>query len=320
MEEPRFSFVARLAHNLGKPIAVFDLETTTLRGRPNFAITEVACFVVTPQGPGVMVSDLINPERRIDPEAQRLTGITADMVRDKEPWGTRYAGLFVHLSKTCWMSGFNNSSFDEPAVREMNERYGQPIGEFEHSFDVRNLFLRLCPTGNRKGRLPEVAAAFGIAARSALHRASADVVLTLETLDAMVELYGVEVVSAQVRSPGSSRVATADGIARYSKERAQPRIDELLARYTQSTETQVLYEIGKAIDERLVDPRLFADESAQQWLDLALADVDPGLIAQGRLKPLLQEVGGAEDIRIDYVQLRIALLNRGHTWASLKPL
>ncbi len=321
-EEPIFDKVAELAQRLGRPIAVYDLEATTFRGRANFGITEVWCFVVTPQGPGVSFGSLINPERGIDLQVQQLTGITQDMVRKLETWGAKYADLFSKFAQgQVWVCGFNNSTFDNPAVKDMNARYGKPIEEFQYSFDVRRLHLKLSGAKSAAGGLEETAHRYGVKARGGLHRAQADVILTLELLNAVIELYGLDAVQNLVepKPRGAPDKLSAAAVAKYVKSRATVTVEALAEAFQKDAKT-VSFEVGKAIDERMVDPRVFACQSAQEWLEGALAELPTELLEQGKLRPMHDSLraAGAPD-ELDYVQLRVGLAAAGLTWTSLKP-
>ncbi len=321
-EEPVFYRVAELAQRLNRHIAVYDLEATTFRGRPNFGITEVWCLVVTPQGPGVSFGGLVNPERSIDAKVRELNGITQDMVRNQEVWGERYADLFHKFaSGQVWVCGFNNSTFDNPAVKEINARYGKPFETFERTFDVRRLHLKLSNAESQAGSLEETAASYGVRARGNLHRAEADVILTVELLHAIIELYGLDAVLNLIESKpaGATDKLSAAAIAKYVRTRPALTLEQLAKAFKKDTRS-VSFELGKAIDERLVDAKVFANASAQQWLEQALPAVAFDLLDQGKLKPIydaLAAEGAPSDV--DYVQLRIAMLNAGLAWTSLKP-
>lgn len=321
-EEPVFYRVAELAARLNRHIAVYDLEATTFRGRSNFGITEVWCFVVTPDGPGVSFGGLVNPERAIDYKVSQLTGITQDMVRNQETWGERYADLFLKLAQgQCWVCGFNNSTFDNPAVKEINERYGKPFECFERTFDVRRLHLKLSNAESQAGSLEDTAAAYGVKPRGGLHRAEADVILTLELLHAIIEVYGLDAVLNLVlaKPAGATDKLSAAAIAKYAKTRSAVSLAQLATAFKKDTQA-VSFELGKAIDERLVSADVFADQSAQEWLEQAIPAVSDALLEQGKLRPIydaLFEDGAPSSV--DYVQLRIAMLNAGLSWTSLKP-
>lgn len=319
-----FYHVAELARRLGGHITIYDLETTTFRGRPNFGIMEVACFMVTPQGPGLAFDSLINPERSIEPKVSELTGLTNRDVMRAETWGKRYASLFARMAKEQWVAGFNNKTFDNPAVIDMSVRYGPKIERFEKTFDVRELHLTLSASKSRKGNLEETAALYGVFPRGHLHRAKADVALTLELLNAIIDVYGLDAVCELILPKAADAYdrLTAQAIARYvkSSKRQSVTLEALSQAFGKDVST-VSFELGKAIDERLVDPEVFAHSDAQAWLEQALLEVNTEVLTAGKLKPLHDALAADAQAAglLDYVQLRVALLRAGLDWASLKP-
>lgn len=322
-DEPQFNAVADLAKRLSRHIAVYDLETTALRGHANFGITEVCCFVVAPTGTGVEMSSLINPEQRIGTRALELTGITQKMVNDKETWGLKYAALFKRMGEgECWVCGFNNGTFDNPAVLEMNALYGKPFEKFERTFDVRRLHLKLSGAKSQAGSLKVIAQMYDVFPRGNLHRATADVYLTLELLNAMVELYGLEAVVSLVedKPDGALDKLSTPAVAKFVRSKKSVSVEELAARFKKDPKI-VSFEVSKAIDERLVNPEIFAIATAQEWLNEALHSVEAEVLMQGKLKPIMEHLtASSASSDIDYVQLRIALLTAGVSWSSLKPL
>lgn len=332
----RFSGVAALAKALGLPITVFDLEGTGFRG-PTFGITEVCCFTVTLRGNGVVHTHLIDPERPIDPRVSQLTGITQSMVRGKETWGHRYAKHFQDLAKTQWVAGFNIKTFDCPAVLEMNERYGFSIEEgFPRILDVRQLYLTLEKPESKKGKLGDIAEFYGITPQGHLHRAEADVILTLETLDAMVEGYGVqELVNALQPSEGPPKAKARSTPKATRPATATADVEKLVAAVQEGAVTSVealaerlgievraaSFELGKAIDERRVNPLPFVNEVTLEWLKTMLVEVPTQTLVEGRLKPIYEYLTEhrPEGLALDYLQLRIGMMECGLTWSTLKP-
>jgi DNA polymerase III epsilon subunit-like protein len=317
-----FHHVTDLANKLGAPIMVFDLEATTFRGRPNFGITEVACFMATLKGPGVWFESLINPERPIDYRAAELTGLTDAMVRNEQTWGVRFASLFKQLAQEVWVTGYNCNTFDLPAVIEVNARYGVPFEKFERSFDVRELHLKLSGSKSRKGKLAEVAALYGVFPKGDLHRASADTVLTLETLNAIIDLYGLDAVANLIlpKPDGAVDKMTTQAVVRYVKSRKQATLAQMAADFAKDLRA-TSFELGKAIDERLVDAEVFASAPAQDWLQSALVELELDVLEDGRLRSMYEALQSTcpEPEMLDYVQLRVALLRAGFAWKSLKP-
>lgn len=321
--EPTFERVKQLAQLLEMPLLIYDLEASGFRGQRNFGITEVWCFVVTTMGNAVSFGSLINPECYISEEVQALTGITNEMVRSQPTWAHKFAGFFKEAAEGKYLvGGFNNRTFDNHAVRDMNARYGSPIEGFCATFDVRNLHLTLSTSKSAKGTLQSVAAQYGVLPRGKLHRAEADTVLTVELLDKLVEVYGLSAVARLVRpcSDGAEKRLSAVSIARYAKNKQRLSIEQV-AKYFGSTTKDVSFEVAKAIDERLVNPLVFANDTAQEWLTGNLSAVNADTLFSGRLTPVFEALsreGGPKEV--DYVQLRIGLLQAGLTWKSLKPV
>jgi DNA polymerase III epsilon subunit-like protein len=334
----QYSNVAALVKALGRALTVFDLECTAFRGRSNFGITEVCGFSVTLDGKAVIYGHLINPENAIDAKVVQLTGITPAMVRDKETWGVRYAELFKELAATHWMGGFNNKTFDCPAVLDMNARYGHPISDgFPFVLDVRNLYLALEKPKSKKGNLVQVADSYGVKPQGDLHRARADVILTVETLDAMVAYYGVPAIVAALGQP-SATVATPSEKTAPRPRTAAPAepaaIDELawtaavndaktiadLAEKLGVEQKVAAIELSKAVDEGRANPMQFVNEATLAWLREMLVESPTDLLLAGRLKPLYDHLNPLrpKDIQFDYLQLRIGLADSKLTWASLK--
>lgn len=321
MEQLNFSNIAKLAKALGTHITCFDLEATTFRGKANFGITEVACLTVTTDARVLTYAAIINPERKIDPAVVDLTGLTQEMVDKGELWSLRYAEHFEKLAKDYWVFGFNNKTFDEPAVADINRRYGRPIPGFARSFDVRQLHLVLSAATSKKGKLAEVAAFYGVPLPTTLHRAAADVMLTANVLERILDVYGHDAVLAQIRDkPKDAKdKLSAIAIARYVKSKAKVTLSDLEVAFKADI-ADISFEVGKAIDEGLVDPERFAVEPVIAWVSDALVEIDPDVLMTGKLKPIYLELKKSSQgiPGIDYVQLRIALSRAGISWSSKK--
>lgn len=337
----QYSNVAALVKALGRALTIFDLECTAFRGRSNFGITEVCGFSVVPDGTAVIYGHLINPENPIDAKVVQLTGITPAMVRDKETWGARYAKLFQELAATHWVGGFNNKTFDCPAVLDMNARYGQPIpGGFAYVLDVRNLYLALEKPESKKGNLVQIADFYDVKPQGDLHRARADVILTVETLDAMVAHYGVESIVEVLARSATAVAAKAAAAAQEEaptkvKSPAEPAIVDSLA-WSEAVDDATTIaelaqklgvehkvaalELSKAIDEGRANPMRFVNEATLTWLREMLVETPTELLLAGRLKPLFEHLSPLQPkhIEFDYLQLRIGLVDSQLSWASLK--
>lgn len=337
MTEKTISYegVVALVQALGVPLTVFDLETTTFRGRQNFGITECACFSVTLSGTGLLYGHLINPENAIDARVASITGISSSMVRNKETWGLRYAGLFQTLARDHWVGGFNIKTFDCPAVLEMNERYGLPIENgFPRILDVRNLYLELEKPKSKKGKLVEIAEFYSVYPQGNLHRAEADVILTLETLNAMVLGYGVSEIITALSPSKAPKACTKEPVGTVSVP-SRPKANTALVELACSGKVKDMgelatalgielrtasFELGKAVDDRLVNPLPFVNEVTLDWLRTMLVEVPTETLAEGKLKPIYAFLSERQPatVLLDYLQLRIAMLDCGLNWTTLK--
>jgi DNA polymerase III alpha subunit (gram-positive type) len=313
-----------LAVALGKPIVLFDLECTTFRGRPNFGITEASFLTAVPAKGAtgvVQYGSLVNPEAKIDPKVVELTGITQKMVAAAEPWNKRYMQHFAEWAPRAYFTGFNTSTFDLPAVKDQAKRYGGAVPEFPFEFDVRKLHLKLSGAESQKGTLQEVAAQYGVTPRGSLHRATADVALTAETLSVMAHAYGIEALLELIVSPvkDPSTVLSAYNVARFVQSQRARSLSELAALF-KVDESKVAYEAGKAVDEGLLDnPFVLEDTSAQSWLVPAVNALPEDAKNCGRLKQIHDALGPlCNGVPIDYVQLRLALLKSNLRWSSLR--
>lgn len=318
----RIKNVLELATRLGRHVTIYDLEGTGFRG-PRFGITEVACFTVAPNATsGALYGHLINPEETITPQAVKITGITQAMVSGAELWSLRYAALFKQMAASHWVGGFNCKSFDFHAVIDMNAKYGMPFEKFAYGFDVMTLHHQLAASKTRAGNLVEIAALYGIKPQGTLHRATADTILTVELLDAIIETFGIDAVLTRLlpKQQGAVDKLTAQAIAKYAKGKPLVTLDDLTTAFA-ADESKVSYVLGQAIDENLVDPKVFAAADVQSWLTEAFINVDGNLLMQGKLKPLYERLseGKPESIRLDYVQLRVAMHLAELPWSSRKP-
>lgn len=211
MQHLEIAHTHELARHLDAPIIIFDLETTTFLGRPQFGITDVHCFAVHPQAPGAVFEygRLINPEQQIDPRVVQLTGIRQSDVDVAEPWHVDYMQHFAEWADTAFFAGFGSDSFDIPAVRSQSSRYGLAPTAFLRTFDIRWAHLNLSKSRTKKGKLSEVAALYGLQPQGDLHRARCDAHLTLRLLDALCGRYGTKPVADYVVSCSAAQKAAA---------------------------------------------------------------------------------------------------------------
>jgi len=320
-----YKLIADLVRRLNKPLTVFDLEGTGFRG-PTFGITEVAAFSILPDGRGLMYGGLVNPEFPITSQAQKITGITQAMVRDKETWGKRFAAHFDRLAREHIISGFNVKTFDIPAVLEQNARYGIITPEFPAVVDVRRFYLKAAGIKGQSGKLVPVAEAYGVRPKGDAHRATADVAMTVELLEALLRTHGEDVflellngAPSRNRTSGASRDLVGD-IAAHLQVRGFTSF-EVLAQSLGVTVAELEYPLCQGVDGGVFDAFQFAHPATRTWLKSAI----PALFARtgafdGKMKPLRDALSGQQPAgaQLTYLQLRIGLLDAGYVWGMLK--
>lgn len=321
----RVDNVSRLAQLLGFPLVAYDLETTGLPQHGPVAITEYAGMVFLPSGAVLHYGSLINPEAPIQPDAARLTGISQDMVADKENWGQRFAGNIKQLIDVgAYFFGFNNASFDNKRLEEQGARYNVPC-KIEKTFDVRRMHLTFVQKPlNSSGKLAQVAGYYGVTAQGSLHRATADTVMTVEILDVMIELFTIEAVVEYIKMINTadkntaSQMLTKKNLEMFFKRQPDATLQECAAYFSKPIE-KCLFEISACIDERLIAGIGLRDEDMIQKLMPAIIEAPETVINEKKLKAW-KEYFQLRALTPDYIQIRFALLDANLTWASLKPL
>ena len=149
---------------------VFDLETTGLVNTPTSgkmdAITEIGAVKIENGEIREKFTTLVNPERKLDEEIVRLTGITDDMLKDAPKIG-EVIGDFCKFCDGCLLVG-HNVQFDYKFVRYYAE---QEEYAFEHkTYDTMTLAQSMLFLPNYK--LNTLADYYGISFNH--HRAWAD--------------------------------------------------------------------------------------------------------------------------------------------------
>lgn len=319
--------IVELVRRLKRPLTVYDLEGTGFRC-PTFGITEVAALTILPDGRAMLYGGLVNPEFPITAKARQLTGITDKMVANQENWGVRYARHFDKISREHIICGFNISTFDNPAVIDQNARYGITTPKFSGVVDVRRLYQKAANVKGQSGKLVEVAAAYGVQPKGDAHRATADVIMTAELLEALLKKYGetafmelLEGTASRNKARGGDNEDLVSDIVAHIKVRGFTSV-EVMATSLGVAAKDLEFPICKAIDTDQVDPFLFAHAPTRTWLKSAL----PAYFSKqgpfdGKMKALLDalSVNPPAGTQLSYIQLRIGLLDAGYVWGMLKP-
>lgn len=185
-----------LSASAGFPLLVFDLETTTFMGRPNFGVMEISALRVDAGGP-VMFSTLLDPGQPIDPAVSELTGLCYLDLRGKPYWTEAAGPAMTKAARNYLVSGYNIRTFDCHAVIRENARFGMPKPVFRQVLDVRDVLRQLEKIS--KGKLVDIAAALKVSQPSA-HRAEADVLMTAGVLAALVRKHGIQAVTGCIKA------------------------------------------------------------------------------------------------------------------------
>jgi len=90
---------------------IFDTETTGLHHDQGHRITEIGCVELIDLAPtGRDLRLLVNPEREIDAEAERITGLTTAMLRDKPKFAAIADQVLAFFADSPIVA--HNASFD----------------------------------------------------------------------------------------------------------------------------------------------------------------------------------------------------------------
>ncbi len=182
-----------LAQRIGRPIYVIDLETT---GFVNPGVVEIACLKAMGNGNVTYKSTLVNPERRIDPRATAVHGISMRDVKDSKNL-SHWLDFLANACKNGIVSGFNIVGYDLRVLRDNALHYKHSgIGEAT-ALDARDLWKNV--SGSSKGKLVDVAQHYGVKVENA-HRALGDTLMTAHVLEAMLIKHGHEVAIKNMRN------------------------------------------------------------------------------------------------------------------------
>jgi DNA polymerase III epsilon subunit-like protein len=193
---------------LEREVALYDLESTGLGFSAGIVEIAVARFplgmLLDPKKElPVINSYLVNPGCEIEPEAYKVHGISEDDVMFEPKldvlWEQSLRDMF---NGAYYVAGYNNKRYDDNLLNANLKRSFTDIDDADlinhPSIDVYQIYQRL--TGNRKGKLSEVAKMYGVEHKEQ-HRAKGDVAATLGILKAMLLSHGVEAVLDITQGP-----------------------------------------------------------------------------------------------------------------------
>jgi DNA polymerase III subunit epsilon len=168
---------------LKRPIIFFDLETTGTDHAKD-RIVELAFIKLLPDGGRDSMVRRINPGIPIPPEVTAIHGISDADVKDL-PGFKHIAHTLYDWMKNCDMGGYNSSKFDLPLLAEEFLRCGINVDFTErHMIDVQQIFFKM--------ESRTLTAAYSFYCNKELsnaHSAEADILATIEVLEAQLDKY-----------------------------------------------------------------------------------------------------------------------------------
>ncbi len=168
---------------LTRPIAFIDLETTGV-DLGNDRIVEIAIVKLLADGSRNTKRKLINPGKPIPPQSSEIHGITDEMVKDA-PQFKDVANEIKQYLDNCDLGGYNSNRFDIPLLMEEFLRSGIDVDLTDRKMiDAQHIFYQMEPR--------TLSAAYKFFCGKDLenaHSAEADILATIEVLEAQVGKY-----------------------------------------------------------------------------------------------------------------------------------
>jgi DNA polymerase III epsilon subunit-like protein len=347
----------RLSQKIGKPVSVFDLETTGLLDDDLIGITEMAWLTVHPNGDIQQGQHLIDPECLISEKAAQVSGIRADMVVGQKTFDQLWPMVAPIFSGHA-LFGFNSNTFDVLVMHRQLERYQiKANAEGWAAYDVR-VAHQIATKSGQRGTLSVVAEQWGIGLEEKMHRAGADVRVTAILLDAILEEYGFSTLRdrrirfgmqtpALLEATGSSlENSRAERIVMPPKNEQKDILSWVMTEvglngYQAMSALSNQIGVGQAALEELVETaidtgginfELLAHESTQSWLakgkrlEEILRHVYPSEEKRGKLIYPFQILEiqlkreGEVGVCLDYIQLRVAFKRLGVEYQTRRKL
>lgn len=170
--------------NFEKPVAFFDLETTSAKAE-ECRIVQIAIVKVMPDMSRTIFKQLVNPGCPIPAEATAVHHITDEMVADM-PHFKNLAATLLSIIDGCDLAGFNSNRFDIAVLASEFDRTGVEWDFHNHrQIDMFKIF-----TINEGRKLADAVQFYcGRPMRDGAHDALVDVEETIEVFIAQMERY-----------------------------------------------------------------------------------------------------------------------------------
>lgn len=174
----------------GRPLIVFDLETTGLKKLTDrilsFSAVKVAYDGISFRELN-RINQFINPEMQISQEISSINGITNEMVADK-PTEDEAAGIIRNfIGENSLIAGYNSKNFDEGFVDAMYQRVFGENFSYDLHIDVFPMAKELLESD--KYKLSVVAEKYGLDMGLTFHQSMDDVIATTRVLQLALGVY-----------------------------------------------------------------------------------------------------------------------------------
>ena len=174
----------------GRPLIVFDLETTGLKKLTD-RILSFSAVKVTYDGISFRevnrINQFINPEMQIPQEVSNINGITNEMVADKPTEDEAAEIIKGFIGENAIVAGYNSKNFDEGFVDAMYQRvFGENFSYDLHT-DVFPMAKELLESD--KYKLSVVAEKYGLDMGLTFHQSMDDVIATTRVLQLALGVY-----------------------------------------------------------------------------------------------------------------------------------
>lgn len=329
-----FGHVIGYANHLNLKISVIDLETIGFRSANTpRGIIEFAGFTVIPgHESGVEYSTLLDPEHNIPSQIVKLTHISNEMVKGKKKYDSQLASIVNQMAEEHLVVGFNHRGFDCRYLIDVHLIKGFKPPVFSKILDVKSAANGLLSfEKDESSSLTAVARKLGLSVdESTLHRAGADVKLTVEVFDALLQKFGsalsryvVDLEGNQVYAKTVAQRSEMEGKGEAVKFNQQDIFDYvqsgcyegfLKAASDLQADTATLEKIlSDFIDKNQLDAGLFAEPEVEKIFE-GQEKLNPVVLGCGKLKPVREEINEKLGFMPSYLSVRIFLLTAGYDW------
>ena len=299
--------------NQGRPLTVFDLETTAKIAR-YARIIEVGLVTVLPDGRVLSGEEFVDPESKIPKAVIELTGIAPNDVAGHATWGDYWAKQFVTIAQEHWTAGFNSWRYDRTVVIRLNAKYNAEVPEFTKD---RHIDVYYLPKVGR-AKLGESAEKNGVKFVGAAHRALSDARATAKLLDLVVgELSADQLIQKGWATGGDKTGGKRAARRREIEERLncgeRPSVRQLAQEYELAPST-IEGDLSALVrDDRVPAAWLMRDSDLDLVRKHVMASV--GAIrarnAPVGLSEIKSEIEARSGCEIGYFELRLGVFDQG---------